>query len=95
MKRGKPGEGYEAVIESDLRIGDEVILERRRFEYKTGAPVDSEYFRAIVGEHNTVAGPRKHLVNEPTVAFPLIAPWGARWTYAGNSETQQMWKMSS
>lgn len=92
MSRGAPDEGYEPVIAPDLHVGDEVILESRRFDYKKGFPIDSEYFRTIVGEHRTVAGMAFHLANEPNIDFPRIAPWQGRWIYAGNDGVTQMWR---
>ena len=85
-------EGWEAVGVSDLNIGDEIILECRHYEYKTGYPIESTYYRTIVGEHRTVSGMMKHIANEPTYEFPNIAPWNGRWIYAGNSATEQMWR---
>lgn len=90
--RGAPGEDYERVNEPDLQDGQTVIVERLKFEYKHGYPIDSDYFRAIVGHHSTVSGLRAHLVNEPDVYFPQIAPWQSRWIYAGNDGNHQMWR---
>ena len=64
----------------------------KHFDYKKGFPIESDYYRTIVGEHRTVAGMMFHLVNEPTADFPQIAPWAGRWIYAENSEVMQMWK---
>lgn len=85
-------DGYRPVNATDLNVGDVVIVERRKYDYKTGRPVPSEYYRAIVGEHNTVAGPMKHIVNEPTIEWPQIAPWAGKWIYASNDSVTQMWK---
>ena len=85
-------EGWELVNESQLRVMDEVVVERKHFDYKSGYPVGSSYYRAIVGEHKTVAGPRKHLTNEPNVEFPEVAPWYGRRIYAGNDGVTQMWR---
>ena len=90
---GAPSEeGWERVSNSDLRVGDEIVLERKHFDYKKGNPLDSTYYRTIVGEHKTVSGMMFHLVNEPNVEFPEIAPWYGRWVYAGNGLTEQMWR---
>ena len=88
-------DGYTTVNASDLSVGDVVIVERKHFDYKTGRPVESEYFRSIVGEHRTVAGMAKHLVSEPTVEWPAIPQWQGRWVYAGNNGMTQMWRRQS
>lgn len=90
--RGAPGGDYESVIASQLEDGQTVIVERMRFDYKTGAPGDSVYYRAIVGHHKTVSGLSAHLVNEPDAAFPQFAPWAGHWIYAENNGTMQMWR---
>ena len=84
--------GYKTVTHHDLHIGDEIIVERKHFDYKRGFPIESDYYRAIVGEHRTVAGMAFHLVSEPSVEFPHIPPWAARWIYAENNEIMQMWR---
>lgn len=87
-------DGYSPVEIPDLHVGDVVIVERKRFDYKTGRPVESEYFRTIVGEHNTVSGRMKHLVSEPTLEWPSMPQWQGRWVYAGNNAVTQMWRQS-
>lgn len=90
MSPDRYGEEYEEVDEPDLSVDDVVIVERKRWDH-SGAPKRSLFFRARVGEHRTVSGPRKHLVNEPDLDFPNIAPWQG-WIYAGNDSTIQMWR---
>ena len=85
-------EGYRQVRTADLHVGDIVIMERRHFDYKSGRPVESEYFRAVVGEHMTVAGPALHLKADPSFEWPQIPPWQLGWIYAGNNELEQMWR---
>ena len=95
MSRGAPevpGVEYERVTAFDLHVGDEVIVECLRFDYKKGFPIDSDYYRTIAGEHRTVAGMAFHLANEPNIDFPRIAPWQGRWIYAGNNGATQMWR---
>ena len=84
-------DGYRRVNTSDLKIGDIVIVERRHFAWGTGKPLPSEYFRAIVGKHRTVAGDAFHLTSEPNWQFPEIPPWAMGWIYAGNGAMEQMW----
>ena len=84
-------EGYRNVKSPELNDGQEVIVEIRHWDYKTGAPVESDYYRTIVGHHRTVAGMMAHLVAEPTVEWPQIPPWQSRWIYAGNDGQMQMW----
>ena len=84
-------EGYKTVRAIDLHVGDIVIYERKHFDYKKGFPLESTFYRTIVGEHKTVSGMMFHLVNEPNLEFPQIAPWQGRWTYAENGEIWQMW----
>ena len=88
-------DGYTTVNASDLSVGDVVIVEQKHFDYKTGRPVESEFFRAIVGEHSTVSGRMKHLVSEPTLEWPSIPQWQGLWTYAGNNAVTQMWRRKS
>lgn len=83
---------YEPINGSDLEDGQEIIVEHKRWDYKSGYPVESLFYRAIVGHHKTVSGDMFHLVNEPDVNFPLIAPWQSRWIYAGNNGNTQMWR---
>jgi len=90
--RGAPGEEYTRVDANNLKVGDIVIVEHIRFDYDTGTPVDSIYYRAVVGEHMTVGGPMFRLINEPDLSFPNIATWSCGYIYAGNSGTCQMWK---
>lgn len=92
MSPDRYGEEYEEVNEPDLSVDDVVIVERKRWDYNSGAPKRSLFFRARVGEHRTVAGPKKHLVNEPDLDFPNIAPWQQGWIYAGNDSMIQMWR---
>ena len=88
----KPAEGYEPVNTSALNVEDVIILERKHFKMKTGEPVPSTFYRCVVGEHKTVSGMMKHLVNEPDFDWPQIAEWGNEWVYAGNDGIHQMWK---
>lgn len=90
MTPDRYGEEYEPVDETDLAIDDVVIVEHKRYAHN-GTPTRSLFFRARVGEHRTVSGPRKHLINEPDVNFPNIAPWQG-WIYAGNNGVTQMWR---
>lgn len=86
-----PGENYEPVKTSDLAVGDVVIVERKKWDYDTGRPVPSDFFRAIVGERATVSGPQKYLTNEPSAEWPAFAPW--LWKlYAYNDSNHQMWR---
>ena len=85
-------EDYEPVSISDLHVGDEIIMERKRFDYKKGFPIESVYYRTIVGRHKTVGGMMFDLTNEPNLEFPDFAPWYSKWIYAGNSGVDQMWR---
>lgn len=90
--RGKPGEDYTRANTNDLQVGDIVIVEHKRFDYDTGVPLDSVYYRTVVGKHMTVGGMQFDLTNEPNISFPNITRWPLGWIYAGNSEVCQMWK---
>ena len=85
-------DGYERVNIPDLHVGDVIIYEQKHFDYKKGFPVESDYYRAVVGEHRTVAGMAFHLTNEPNVEWPQVAPWYSHWIYAENGGTCQMWR---
>ena len=84
-------EGYRSVNGTELVDGQEVIVEFRHWDYKTGAPVESDFYRTVVGHHRTSAGIMAHLVPEPTVEWPQIPQWQGRWIYAGNNVQMQMW----
>lgn len=84
-------EGYRRVRTAELNVGDVVIVERKHFDYKTGAPQPSDYFRTIVGKHRTVSGEMFHLTSEPDWEFPQIPLWPSGWIYAGNGMMEQMW----
>ena len=84
-------EGYKSVRTTELNDGDEVIVERRRFQ-PNGTPGASLYYRAVAKPHGTVAGPTMILVAEPSIEWPEIAPWALGWIYAGNTGTEQMWR---
>ena len=84
-------EGYRRVNANELVDGQEVIVETKHYEYKRGYPVESTYYRAIVGHHKTVSGVMAHLTNEPNVEWPSFAPWQGRWIYAGNDAVTTMW----
>lgn len=83
---------YERVNASQISLGDEVIVERRRWSYRDGKPLPSYFYRTIVSEHNTVSGMMKHLVAMPTLEWPQIPAWSLGWIYAGNTATEQMWR---
>ena len=84
-------EGYRRISYPDLKDGMVVILERKHFDYKTGAPKESDYYRTIVGHHHTVGGDAFHLTTEPNWEWPSVPPWHGRWIYAGNGGMCQMW----
>lgn len=62
---GAPGEDFELANNREMRVGDVVIVERLKFDYKAGFPIDSDYYRAVIGQHDTVSGPQFHMTNEP------------------------------
>lgn len=84
-------EGYRPIGYTDLHVGDEVIVEHLRWDYKTGYPVDSIFYRAIVDQHRTVGGMAFDLVSVPNVYWPEIPPWMTGKIYAGNDANTQMW----
>ena len=91
--RGAPyEEGWEPVGSNDLHVGDEVVVERRHFEFKKGYPIESTYYRTIVGEHRLVGGMAFRLTSAPSFEFPDIPKWQQGWCYAGNGELCQMWR---
>ena len=67
-------------------------MERRHYDYKTGAPMESSYYRTVAEEHESYTGPVIHLRNEPTFEFPEIAPWQGGWIYPANGALEQMWR---
>lgn len=83
-------EGYKNVTASQLHVGDVVIVERYRWDFRTGSPLPSVFYRAVVDQHQTVSGPMFDLRNEPSAEFPEFAPWQGK-IYAANDSTMQMW----
>lgn len=84
-------EGYRQISCPDLKDGMVVIYERKHFEPKKGTPMDSDYYRTIVGHHRTVGGDAFHLTAEPNWEWPSIPPWQGSWIYAVNGGMCQMW----
>jgi len=89
---GAPGEGYERYRNELLPDYTVVIVERLKFDYKTGAPKDSEYFRGVTLKCRTVSGPVLRIYNEPDVEFPAIAGWSLGWIYANNDAVTRIWR---
>ena len=83
-------EGYRTATIRDLHVGDVVIVECKHFDYKTGRPLEPDYYRTIVGEHQTVTGMAFDLTPDPTFDFPHIPSWQGK-PYAGNNNLMQMW----
>ena len=84
----RPVEGHEI---RDIPDGTEVIVERRHYEYTKGYPLESSYYRAIIGSHMTVSGMMKHMTPEPNMDFPDIPEWQVP-LYAENmGEIMQLW----
>ena len=88
---GRPGEDYELLDVNRVHVGDVVIVEHLRWDYKKGYQVDSVYYRAVIGRHNTVAGPMWHMTNEPDAEFPAFAPWQGH-PYAENNGNTRLWR---
>ena len=84
-------EGYKRVTEADLHVGDEVILETHHWDYKTGRPIESDFYRTIVDQHKTVAGMAFDLVSVPNLEWPKIPPWMRNRIYAGNDVINTMY----
>ena len=80
---GAPGEDYERAHNYEMKVGDVIIAERQKYDYKKGFPVDSEYFRVVIGQHNTVSGPMFHMISEPDAEFPAFPWWAGFWQYTG------------
>ena len=83
---------YERINASQINVGDEVIVERRRWSYRDGKPLPSYYYRTIAIDHKTVAGKTRQLVAMPNLVWPQIPAWSLGWIYAGNTATEQMWR---
>lgn len=83
---------YEPITGADLEDGQEIIYEQKRWHRQKGYPVESTFYRTIVGHHRTVSGDMFHLVPEPDLNFPNIPPWQGGWIYAGNGHDHQMWR---
>ena len=83
-------DGYKRISTKDLADGMEVIVESMHWD-NLGRKIASDFYRAIVGHHRTVAGDMFHLVSEPVLDWPQIPPWQLGWIYAGNDGHIQMW----
>ena len=75
---------------NSLADGTEVIVERKNWD-KNGYPMGSDFYRAIIGHHMTVAGLMADMTAEPNFEFPKIPPWQGK-IYAQNSNCTQLWK---
>lgn len=75
---------------NDLPDGTEVIVEHKNWD-KRGYPAESDFYRAIIGHHMTVAGLMADMTAEPNFEFPKIPSWQGK-IYAGNSNTMQLWR---
>ena len=75
---------------NDLPDGTEVIVEHKNWD-KMGYPAESDFYRAIIGHHMTVAGLMADMTAEPNFEFPKIPSWQGK-IYAGNSNTMQLWR---
>ena len=73
-----------------LTDGTEVIVERKHWD-KRGYPMESDFYRAIIGHHMTVSGLMADMTAEPNFEFPKIPPWQGK-IYAQNSNCMQLWK---
>ena len=85
-------ESYEQINYSQLREGDEIIYQRKIYDYKHGRIDGYELYRTRAKLAQTVSGPRFKLWIEPDVIFWKIPPWQLPWTWAGNSGIWQMWR---
>ena len=74
----------------NLADGTEVIVERRNWD-KNGYPIESDFYRAIIGHHMTVSGLMADMTAEPNFEFPNIPQWQGK-IYAENSNTMQLWR---
>ena len=74
----------------NLADGTEVIVERRNWD-KNGYPIESDFYRAIIGHHMTVSGLMADMTAEPNFEFPNIPQWQGR-IYAENNNVFQLWK---
>lgn len=83
----RPLESHEI---QDLSDGTEVIVEMRHWEYKHGYPLESSYYRAIIGHHMTCAGVMADMIAEPDIFFPEFPSWQGR-IYAQNDNVMQLW----
>lgn len=75
----------------DLPEGTEVIVERKHWEYKTGAPAPSTFYRSTISGHMTVSGYMRTLHAEPDAYFPELAPWSLGWIYAATDAVTTLW----
>ena len=75
---------------NSLADGTEVIVECRHWD-RNGYPMESDFYRAIIGHHMTVSGLMADMTAEPNFEFPIIPPWQGK-IYAQNSNVMQLWK---
>lgn len=75
---------------NSLADGTEVIVERKNWD-RNGYPMESDFYRAIIGHHMTVAGTMADMTAEPNFEFPKIPPWQGK-IYAENNNTMQLWR---
>ena len=84
--------GYIPIQSKDINSlpdGTEVIVERKNWN-KSGYPMESDFYPAIIGHHMTVSGLIADMTAEPNFEFPKIPPWQGR-IYAQNNGMMQLW----
>lgn len=89
---GQLDEEYEAVLQVDLHDGDEVVVEKLRYEYKTGRPAASEYYRTVAKQCRRYGTRTYKLYAEPSVEWPSIAPWQLGWIWADTDGNTRFWR---
>lgn len=61
-------------------VGTVLICETFRWDYKTGAPTDSEFVRVRVAEGTA----HNRMVAEPDTEFPTVPVWQDGWIIPGS-----------
>jgi len=84
---------YIPILSKDINglpDGTEVIVERKNWD-KMGYPVESDFYRAIIGHHISVCGTVPILTAVPNCEFPRIPSWQG-WIYAHSLSNMQLWR---
>ena len=78
-------------IPNGLLDGAEVILEQRKFDYKKGFPVQSDFYRCKVETRLRAGSAFRILIPNPDFEFPELPPWQMGWIWSHDRLNSILW----